>query len=138
MTSNSAKANQAAAKGKNAAIDKWDEETRSALAAKKKAPIAPALSKADKALVDAQLKREAEIRQRMQGVVEDIRQGLSCIESLASTGAEGLAAHIPKLLSALLSAIKSPQAALFSEQAFQTFLVSGPHLIDRQHSDQLF
>jgi chromatin segregation and condensation protein Rec8/ScpA/Scc1 (kleisin family) len=117
------KASGQTAKGKNAALDKWDQETRSALAAKKKAAPAPALSKADKALVEGQLKKEAEIRQRVQTVVADVRQALCCIESLTFSKAEGLSGLVPELLTALLAAIKAPQAELFQEQAFQTFLV---------------
>ena len=82
------------------------------------------MSKADKALVDAQLKQEREIRQRVEAVVGDIRQALSCIESLTASKAEGLSEYIPQMLDTMLAALKTPQAELFQEQAFQTFIVS--------------
>lgn len=127
------KGDQQTAKGKGAALDKWDQETRDALAAKKKAAPPAALSKADKALVDTQLKKESEIRQRVQSAITDVRTGLSSIESLTRSRAEGLPAYVPPLLAVLLSAVKAPQAKLFQEQAFQTFLVSRLEASDQPH-----
>ena len=50
----------ATSKGKGAELDKWDAEVRKSLA-NKKAGAGKALSKADQAAVDAQLKKEVRV-----------------------------------------------------------------------------
>ena len=50
----------ATSKGKGAELDKWDAEVRKSLASKK-AGAGKALSKADQAAVDAQLKKEVRV-----------------------------------------------------------------------------
>lgn len=113
-------------KGKNAAIDKWDEETRKALEAKKRTAggAAAKLSKADQALVDEQLRKERDIRSRTVSALAEIRKGFQTTQSLLISGStELLENFIPVILTPILAACMRPQAQLYKEEAFQTILV---------------
>jgi CRISPR/Cas system-associated protein Cas7 (RAMP superfamily) len=113
-----------AAKGKNAAIDKWDQETRAALAKKKAAQGAPALSKAERALVDAQLAKEAEIRARVQDALARVHEALRIIRSLLIQTSEERDHFLPAMTFSLIEAVQGKNCVLFGEEAFQTTLVS--------------
>lgn len=105
-------------------MDKWDQETRAALAAKKKAGQGSAsLSKADRALVDAQLVKEAEIRARVVDALARVHQSLRIIRSLLSASTEERDRFLPPMVFSLLSAVTSKNSSLFGEEAFQTVLV---------------
>lgn len=115
----------AVAKGKNAAMDKWDQETRAALAAKKKASQGvTTLSKQEKLLVDAQLAKETEIRARVADALARVHQSLRVIRSLLSLSSAERDGFLPPMVFALLEAANGKNAALFAEEAFQTILVS--------------
>ena len=117
--------NATLAKGKNAAIDKWDQETRAALAAKKKASQGTStLSKADKALVDAQLAKENEVRARIKDALARVHQSLRIIRSLLSLSSGDRDGFLPPMIFALLEAATGKNCELFGEEAFQTTLVS--------------
>lgn len=101
---------------------------RASLAAKKKTgAVAPVLSKADKALVDAQLAKETAIRSRITDKLSDIRQACLTAQALLTAQTDAIAAFIPGLLAALLGAVRAPHCALYAEDVFQTILVS-PYL----------
>lgn len=104
-------------------MDKWDQETRAALAAKKKQGAAT-LSKADRALVDAQLAHETEIRARVSDALARVHQSLRVIRSLLTLSAEDRDQFLPKIAFSLLTAMTSQKSALFEEEGFQTILVS--------------
>ncbi|KAH7091864.1 translational activator GCN1 [Auriculariales sp. MPI-PUGE-AT-0066] len=77
-------------KGKDADMLRWDAELRDSLA-KKKSSGAPAaltanLSKADKALVDAQLAREQDVRARVTGVRATLERGLALLSCVVRAG----------------------------------------------------
>lgn len=113
------------AKGKNAAMDKWDQETRAALAAKKKASQGVStLSKQEKLLVEAQLAKETEIRARVADALARVHQSLRIIRSLLSLSSDERDGFLPPMVFALLEAANGKNAALFAEEAFQTILVS--------------
>lgn len=112
-------------KGKNADLEKWDEETRTALAAKKKTPSdISKLSKADQLLVDTQIRLEANVRHRISAALAMVLQGLGTIQSLLTVRIEALSTYVPRMLSALLDVVTSSGCLLYAEDAFQTFLVS--------------
>lgn len=120
----------AVTKGKNAAMDKWDQETRAALAAKKKQGTTT-LSKTDRALVDAQLAKEAEIRARVADILARIHQSLRIIRSLLSLSTEERDQFLPSILFSLLAAVTSDRATLFAKEGFQTVLVREPSQTSR-------
>lgn len=123
-------------------MDKWDQETRAALAAKKKASQGTStLSKADKALVDAQLAKESEVRSRVSDALARVHQSLRIIRSLLSLSSEERDGFLPSMVFALLHAANGKNCELFGEEAFQTILVSritSPHSLRMSHKDAFF
>ncbi|KZV97501.1 ARM repeat-containing protein [Exidia glandulosa HHB12029] len=71
-------ASKAPGKGKDADIQKWEAELRESLAAKKKTSVA-SLSKADQAIVNAQLAKESDVRRRVDGVRKELEAGLELV-----------------------------------------------------------
>ncbi|KZV97519.1 hypothetical protein EXIGLDRAFT_703179 [Exidia glandulosa HHB12029] len=69
---------KAPGKGKDADNQKWEAELRESLAAKKKTSVA-SLSKADQAIVNAQLANESDIRRRVDGVRKELEAGLELV-----------------------------------------------------------
>lgn len=104
-------------------MEKWDQETRAALAAKKKSGNTT-LSKADRTLVDAQLAQEAEIRTRVKDALARVHQSFRTIRSLLTLSAEDRDHFLPKIEFSLLSALMSENSKLFEDEGFQTALVS--------------
>lgn len=105
-------------------MDKWDQETRAALAKKKASQGTPTLSKAEKALVDEQLAKEATIRVRVTEALARVHQSLRVIRSLLSLTTEERDTFLPQMTSALLQTTAGKNCTLFAEEAFQTVLVS--------------
>ncbi|KIJ11894.1 hypothetical protein PAXINDRAFT_157123 [Paxillus involutus ATCC 200175] len=119
-------------KGKDADIAKWEAELRKSLASKKGA-IPAALSKQAQALVQAQLKKEALIRQRVSTLQSNLVRGLAFIRSIvnvcatSTTGVNevmketrGYVRPIAELL--LDGAIGEWSVKLVGECAFETFV----------------
>ncbi|KAG2360727.1 ARM repeat-containing protein [Suillus spraguei] len=85
----SQKAEEGPKKGKDADIARWEAELRKSLANKKGGATAT-LSKQAQALVQAQLDKEAIVRQRVTTIKLNLQRGLSYVQSLASiNGAVG-------------------------------------------------
>ncbi|EGO00628.1 hypothetical protein SERLA73DRAFT_71629 [Serpula lacrymans var. lacrymans S7.3] len=125
----SKKVNEGPKKGKDADIAKWEAELRKSLASKKTS--AATLSKQEQALVQAQLTREAAVRQRVTSIKANLQRGLAFIGSLISSLVPEFRHYISSIISLLLEgALKKGQRLLGSE-AFQTYLDLGKCSSDR-------
>ncbi len=111
-------------KGKDADIAKWEEDLRKSLA-NKKAPGTVTLTKQQRALVQAQLEKEAKIRQRVAAIKGNLERGLNFIRSLVSAGIDEFRPYIASLASLLLAGALGYGSTLVGESAFDTYLVSG-------------
>lgn len=105
-------------------MEKWDQETRAALAAKKSSSTTPVLSKTDRALVEAQLAKESAIRGRVADALARVHQALRIVRSLAGGASLELVQIFPQITFSLIEAAKSQTCELYSEDLFQTILVS--------------
>ena len=108
-------------KGKGYADAKWEAEVRQKLNAKN---TQVTLSKKDQALVNEQLRKEAEIRNRVSGVKAKLEHGLELVHSLSSANVEEFRVHAPQTSSILLlNAFTEVSVALVGDKAFIAFLV---------------
>ena len=95
---------------------------RKSLASKKGA--GGALSKADQALVSAQLEKEAVVRARVTETKARLQQGLSLIHSLVRAQVEELRAFVAPLAVLMRDGAFGKAIALVGELSFTTYLVS--------------
>ena len=108
-------------KGKGYADAKWEAEVRQKLNAKN---AQTTLSKQDQALVNEQLRKEAETRRRVSGIKAKLEHGLELVHSLSSANVEEFRVHAPQIFSILLlTASAEASVALVGDRAFNTFLV---------------
>ncbi|KAG2121247.1 armadillo-type protein [Suillus clintonianus] len=108
-------------KGKDADIARWEAELRKSLANKKGAATAT-LSKQAQALVQAQLDKEAIVRQRVTTTKLDLQRGLSYAQSLASINVPELRMYVSFILSLLLEGAMGQGSRLVGSQAFEAYL----------------
>lgn len=118
----SKKLNVSIAKGKEAELRKWEAELRKSLATKKVANVTN-LSKEDKALVDAQLAKESEIRSKVNLVKSSVERGLQIIRSIVKANVPEFHAYIPSITTLLLSGAIKHRVALVGDAAFETYVV---------------
>lgn len=109
-------------KGKGAADKKWDEEVRKSLAAKQKVTT-PALSKADQALVKAQLAQESETREKVAAALARVQQALSAVESLLASRSEIVLEELSAIAQALGSFSSRQLARLVAGEVYAVWLV---------------
>ncbi|KZO93854.1 ARM repeat-containing protein [Calocera viscosa TUFC12733] len=107
---------------KEYAIEKWEQELRQSVAAKKTAGKTVTLSKQDQALVDAQLAKESEIRKKINHLQRQADRGLALIRSLVQGDNEAFHHRLYHVLSLLLSGVLSYGSALVGPEAFETYL----------------
>ncbi|KAG8904625.1 translational activator of GCN4 [Tulasnella sp. 403] len=112
-------------KGKNQSIEQWEAELRANLAAKKATSSGSALSKEDQALVDAELAKESEIRQRVSQLQQRLTRGLAFIRSLVSARVDEFRRHITPVASLLLEDVLPKAHKLVGRQAFDTYMDLG-------------
>jgi len=112
-------------KGKNADIARWEAELRKSLASKKSATPA-ALPKQVQALIQAQLDKESIVRQRVATIRQNLRRGLSYVQSLAAANVPELRMHISFIVSLLLEGAMGQGSRLVGSQAFEAYLVGLP------------
>ena len=74
--------------------------------------------------MDAQLRKEADIRRRISESLAIIHQGLRTVGSLLAVQNDVIAVFVPRILSALLGVVVAAPAVLYADEAFQTFQVS--------------
>lgn len=90
------------AKGKEADLAKWDAEVRQSLA-KKKIATAPALSKQEQSLVQAQVEKEGKIRSHVNKIKANLERALQILSHLALGNIDDLQAYVSQIISLLLS-----------------------------------
>ncbi|KAG1762385.1 armadillo-type protein [Suillus occidentalis] len=106
----SQKAEEGPKKGKDADIARWEAELRKSLANKKGA------------LVQAQLDKEAVVRQRVTTIKLNLQRGLSYVQSLASINVPELRMYVSFILSLLLEGAMGQGSRLVGSQAFEAYL----------------
>ena len=117
------KSGKVQAKGKEADLAKWDAEVRQSLA-KKKIATAPALSKQEQNLVQAQVEKEAKIRSHMNKVKANLERALQILSHLAFGNIDDLQAYVSQITSLLLSSGALDKGTLLvGSLACATFLV---------------
>lgn len=109
---------------KNYDIEKWEEEVREQLAKKKATKIGANLSKQDKALVAAQMAKEADVREQIASTQARLRRGLELISALTDSRVSAVEAKVGTLADLLLSSVFGPGAFLVDSRAFEVFIVS--------------
>ncbi len=107
-------------KGKGYKDAQWEAEVRKSLASKKSAT----LSKQDQALVQAQLQKEAVVRQRVAGLKARLEQGLHLVRSLVAAQVEQVKAFVSDLSALLREGAFGKAVTLVGEVSFETYLVS--------------
>ncbi|KAG1832884.1 armadillo-type protein [Suillus subalutaceus] len=117
----SQKAEEGPKKGKDADIARWEAELRKSLA-NKKGGTTTTLSKQAQALVQAQLDKEAIVRQRVTTIKLNLQRGLSYIQSLASINVPELRMYVSFILSLLLEGAMGQGSRLVGSQAFDAYL----------------
>ncbi|KIK38679.1 hypothetical protein CY34DRAFT_809070, partial [Suillus luteus UH-Slu-Lm8-n1] len=117
----SQKAEEGPKKGKDADIARWEAELRKSLANKKGGATAT-LSKQAQALVQAQLDKEAAVRQRVTTIKLNLQRGLSYVQSLASINVPELRMYVSFILSLLLEGAMGQGSRLVGSQAFEAYL----------------
>ncbi|KAL8356249.1 hypothetical protein RB601_001522 [Gaeumannomyces tritici] len=107
-------------KGKDADTLKWEAELRSQLAQKKGQQ--QKLSADDKAKVDAQLKKESAIRERVRGVAAKVMRGIGVIRSLATGPPTDAGLWMSPAVKALLGAIDAGACLITGDAAPVAYL----------------
>ncbi|KAG2158689.1 armadillo-type protein [Suillus bovinus] len=115
------KAEEGPKKGKDADIARWEAELRKSLANKKGGATA-VLSKQAQALVQAQLDKEAIVRQQVTTIKLNLQRGLSYIQSLTSINVSELRMYVSSILSLLLEGAMGQGSRLVGPQAFEAYL----------------
>ncbi|EJT96915.1 ARM repeat-containing protein [Dacryopinax primogenitus] len=106
---------------KDYAIEKWEQELRQSVAAKK-AGKTVTLSKQDQALVDAQLAKESEIRNSINRLQRQAERGLALVRSLVQGDNETFHQQLYSVVNLLLAGVLSHGSALAGSAAFDTYL----------------
>ncbi len=110
-------------KGKGYKDAQWEAEVRKSLASKKAAASAT-LSKQDQALVNAQLKKETTIRERVNDVKAKLVHGLHLVRSLVTARVEQLHTFVSPLAALLREGAFGKAVTLVGDASFETYLVS--------------
>lgn len=126
LTTNKVLANRKEAsveKGKDSELRKWEAELRKSLSIKKPAN-ASNLSKQDKALVDAQLAKESQIRAKVMAVKAKLERGLHLVRSIVAANPQDFHPLIPSVTSLLIAGAIRRGAIFVGSAAFETYVVS--------------
>lgn len=111
-------------KGKGYKDAQWEAEVRKSLANKKKATTGPVLSKQDAALVEAQLKKEVEIRAGVNTLKARLDRGLRLVHCLVASRVEEVKLHMSSLVELLLHGGFGKAVDLVGSASFEAFVVS--------------
>ncbi|KAI5995298.1 armadillo-type protein [Pisolithus orientalis] len=113
-------------KGKDADIAKWEAELRQSLASKKgssqRASSTVTLSKQAAALLQAQLDKEAVVRQRVISLKIHLQRALAFIRSVVSTNAPEARAYVSPISAMLLEGALGQGSKLVGNALFETFI----------------
>lgn len=116
-------------KGKDSELRKWEAELRKSLATKKPAN-ASNLSKQDKALVDAQLAKESQIRSEVTAVNARLERGLRLVQSIVAANPQELHSLISSVISLLIAGAVRRGALFVGSAVFETYVVSDSFSMD--------
>ncbi|KAI0628364.1 ARM repeat-containing protein [Trametes polyzona] len=108
-------------KGKGYKDAQWEAEVRKSLA-NKKASATGTLSKQDQALVQAQLEKEAVVRQQVNATKARIEQGLQLVRSLVDARVEELHRFVSTLAALLREGAFGKAVTLVGHASFETYL----------------
>ncbi|KAJ7066647.1 armadillo-type protein [Mycena amicta] len=114
---NEAKAPQ---KGKDFEIARWEAEVRKTLDSKK--ATGATLSKQQQAQQQAQLAREAAVRQRVNVLKANLIRGLAFVRSVVASTASELRTYVPTIAALLLHGALGKGSLLVGEVALETYL----------------
>ncbi|OAV93029.1 hypothetical protein PTTG_02828 [Puccinia triticina 1-1 BBBD Race 1] len=131
--------NQVQDKGGQDSIEKWEQELRASIEAKK-AGGAKILTKAEKALVDAQLSKEADVRDQVKEALAKLKHGFCLIHSLmqARKASENfLTDYAASLVDICLKALQLEIVTLNPTEGFSAFSVMGDFCTERLGSSRL-
>ncbi|OJT01635.1 Translational activator GCN1 [Trametes pubescens] len=117
-------------KGKGYKDAQWEAEVRKSLASKK-ASATGILSKQDQALVQAQLEKEAVIRQQVNTTKARIEQGLQLVRSLVEARVEELHGFVSTIAALLREGAFGKAVTLVGHASFETYLVLSECCSDR-------
>ncbi|KAF8883249.1 armadillo-type protein [Infundibulicybe gibba] len=117
-------------KGKDYEIAKWEDDLRKSLA-NKKASSTVSLTKQQQALVQAQLAKESEIRQRVVEIKISLERGLRFVRSLVAANVDEFQSHISFIAGLLLTDVLSRGSVLVGDEAFNTYLELAKSCSDR-------
>ncbi len=112
-----------ATKGKDAALAKWDAEVRSSLATKKPQKAIPTLSRQDKELVDAQLRKEAVVRERVSLVRRNIQRSLNLVKGIIDAGVREIEDYFLAIANLILDGVVTLGSAFLGTMAFDSYIV---------------
>lgn len=110
---------------KNYAQDKWDREVRESIAKKKAAATNGSLSKQEQTLVNAQLKEEANIREKLQLTKNRLDRGMSFVLSLVRSKAPSVSDNLLQLATLLQKSALTSGGFLVAERGFRVYLALG-------------
>jgi len=109
-------------KGKDYKIAQWEADLRKSLA-NKKPSLEVTLTKQQQALVQAQLEKEALIRQRVASIKANLERGLNFIGSLIAAGIHEFGSYVSFVATLLLEGALRGGSALVDQKGFETYLV---------------
>lgn len=121
--------NATVGKGKDTDTLKWEAELRAQLAAKKGGERK--LTSEEKARVDEQLVREADIRNRVMGVALKLNRGIGLIKSLAEGPPTSVEMWMGKSVRALLGAMEAGAGLVVGDSGVKAFLACSEHVSAR-------
>ncbi|KAI7966942.1 hypothetical protein MJO29_000219 [Puccinia striiformis f. sp. tritici] len=125
--------------GQESSIEKWEQELRASLE-QKKAGGAKVLTKAEKALVEAQLSKEADVRAQVAEALAKLKHGFCLIHSLmqARKASENfLTDYAASLVDICLKALQLEVITLNPTDGFSAFSVMGDFCTERLGSARL-
>ncbi|KAK7051190.1 translational activator of GCN4 [Paramarasmius palmivorus] len=108
-------------KGKDAEIAQWEAEIRKSLA-NKKASTTVTLTKQQQALVNAQLAKESEVRQRVTSIKTNLDRGLHFIGSIINASVPEFRVYISTVVTLLLDGALEKGSLLSGSMALATYL----------------
>jgi hypothetical protein len=109
-------------KGKDYEIAQWEANLRKSLAERKPSTEA-SLTKQERALVQAQLEKEALIRQRVTSIKANLERGLDIVRCLIAAGIHEFRSCISSLVPLLLEGAFRGSSMLVGRKPFDTYLV---------------
>lgn len=109
-------------KGKDRELAMWEAEVRKSIASKKSSGPAM-LSKQQQALVQAQLHKESQIRQRVARIKVNLERGLHLVKSLVDADVESFRLYISAIASILIRGALDKGPILVGDRALDAYMV---------------